>query len=78
MTAPREDSARPAGPSARPHRLVRLDDGVTLMDVALVVVLVAIAVTVVVAPPAGVLGVDGRHFALLMLALAVLTPKEPR
>lgn len=78
MTRRREDQARPAGRSARPQRLVSVDERVDGWDLILFAVLIVIAVTVIVGPPTGTLGVDGRLLALITLILIIATRKAHR
>ena len=82
MTRRREDQARPAGRSARPHRLVRVDESVTVGDLIAFAIVVTLSVSLIVAPPAGLLGVDGRHVAIAVTGVAALarptTPRSPR
>lgn len=78
MTRRREDQARPAGRSARPQRLVSVDERVDGWDLILFAVLIVIAAAVIVGPPTGTLGVDSRHLALLTLILTIATRKAHR
>lgn len=48
------------------------------LDLVLFAVLLVIAVTVIVGPPTGTLGVDSRHLALLTLILTIATRKAHR